>query len=57
MVHAIRDATNHCRWEKKTSLEIQGNKIYPDLLGVRGDVPGDWIDGSEKMHEVILSRL
>ena len=42
---------------KETLLEIHENYVYPGLMGLRGDAPGGWVDGSDNMHRKVLSSL
>jgi hypothetical protein len=40
-----------------TSLTFDGFSIYPGLMGVRGQAPQGWVNGTDEMHLRILASL
>lgn len=43
--------------QSSIALHVNGYKVYPGFMGMRGGPPGDWVDGSVKMHEKVLAAL
>ena len=40
-----------------TYLNIGDYNIYPGFTGIRGNEPGDWLDGSDDMHFKLLQPI